>query len=248
MLGRRLSWIAAAALLLLGAIGLWGVYGTRTVSLDETRIQTVVAKEVGKEFPLKGAPALLVKSVSAKSATVRIRDGQATILVGVEGALRSGKKFGLTAFARGVPRYSAGEFYFEPEKVEVRDFTYENMNLGEALTQLGFRSLANSKIGQLIQSKAQLAEEWATAVAETAVRDVFERRPVFRLKDDARGMLLKSSLEQVTIDNDRIVVVFSLWSLTVFVFMGAAAWSVGALLVIFLIQTSHGRSAAPPAK
>ncbi len=237
MLPERLSRFVVAGLLLLGAIGVWGVHGTHAVALDETQIQAVVDKELGKEFPLKGAAALVVKSASAKSAAVRLHDGQATIVVGIEGALRNGKKFGFTALAQGVPRYDLGGFYFAPEKVEVQDFTYENVGVGEALAQVGAHSLANTRLGQLLRDNAPLAEAWAAGVAETAVREVFERRPVYRLKDDAKGVLLKSSLESITIDGDRVVVAFSLWRLTVSVFMGAAAWIIAALLTIFIIQS-----------
>jgi cell division protein FtsB len=232
---RRLYWAAAAALSLLGAIGILGVYATHTVALDEREIQTVLDKETDKDFPVNGAASAVVKSVRAKSATVRIRDGRATFAVDVEGLLRNGRTFALTATARGAPRYVDGAFYFQPEQVEVRNLSYENINASDALAQLGAR-LGKSKIGQLIESNAQLAQQWATGIAETAARQTFERRPVYRIKDDAKGLLLRSALESVTIDDDRIVVVFSLWRLTVSVVMGAVGWIVAAVLVIFLVR------------
>jgi hypothetical protein len=236
MLSRRTSWAGAAALFLLGVGGLWTVYGTHAVSLDEGRIQTVIDKELGREIPVKGAASLLVRSVRGKSASVRIRGGRAAVLLGVEGALRNGKKFTLTASASGVPRYSSGEFYFEPEQVEVQNLAYEGASAAELISRLGALHLANPRMRRLIEDKAQKLEEWAMVVAQNAAKDALERRPIYRTKDDIKGMLIKSSLDSVTIEDNRIVLAFSFWRLTISAVLGAISWIGAVLLALVVIR------------
>ena len=59
-------------------------------------------------------------------------------------------------------------------------------------------------------------------------------RPVYRFKEDFKGIVLKAALVDVTIQQDALAVRFSLWNLTVTV----AAFALvlfGVLLVVFFL-------------
>lgn len=220
MTRRTLMWAGVVLLFLLAVGGLWAVYGVRTVTLTEAQIQERINKQIDKDFRVKGVAHLLVKTVKVKDAVVHIQDDHIIVLIDVEGTLRGNKKFTLTAYSVGVPAYSLGEFFFRPDKVEVQKFAYEGSTPTELFTRFSRRYVSDDKARQLIEDKAPKAEEWMTVVAENAATSFLARRPVYRPKDDMRGLLIKASLESVKVDQSQIVITFSLWQLTVSVLFG----------------------------
>jgi hypothetical protein len=61
-----------------------------------------------------------------------------------------------------------------------------------------------------------------------------EQRPVYRPKDDVKGLLIKASLASVTIDQDRIAVTFSIRQLALSVLFGILCLLSG-IVVIFIL-------------
>ncbi|TMJ22874.1 MAG: hypothetical protein E6G96_19295, partial [Alphaproteobacteria bacterium] len=59
-------------------------------------------------------------------------------------------------------------------------------------------------------------------------------RPVYRFKDDFKGFVIKAALADVGIEQNTLVVRFSLWSLTVTVAIFALVLA-GVLFVIYLL-------------
>jgi hypothetical protein len=220
MTRRALMWAGVVLLFLLAVGGLWAIHGERSVTLTEAQIQERINKQLDKDFPVKGAAHLLLKTVNVKKATVHIQDGHVIALIDVEGTLRGNKKFTLTTYSVGVPTYSFGEFFFKPDKVEVQKFAYEGSTPTELFTRFARRYVSDDKTRRLIEDKAPKAEAWMTVVAENAATGFLARRPVYRPKDDVRGLLIKASLESVKVNQGHVVITFSLWQLTGSVLFG----------------------------
>jgi hypothetical protein len=61
-----------------------------------------------------------------------------------------------------------------------------------------------------------------------------EHRPVYRPKDDVKGLLIRASLDAVNIEQDRVVLTFTLWQLTLGVVVGLVALLAGICLTMAL--------------
>ena len=235
MIRRNLMWGGVVMLFVLAVGGLWALYGTHTVTLSEAQVQERINRQINKEFTIQGRARVLVKSVSIKSAEVHIEDAHVNAFIDLEGTLRTGKKFTLTAYAVGVPTYAHGEFYFKPEMMQVQKFAYEGSTPTEIFTRFAKRYVSDDKVRQLIEDKAPKLEEWMTTLAQNAATHSLEKRPVYRPKDDVKGLLMKASLESVSIDQHNIVVTFSLWQLTLSVLLGVCCLiaAIGFMVVMF---------------
>jgi hypothetical protein len=229
-------WAGVVALFLLAIGGLWTVYGTQNASFTEAQVQERINKQLDKELPVTGAAHLLVKTIIVRGATIHIQDNRIVAIVDVEGRLRTNKAFTLTVYAIGVPTYSFGELFFKPDTIKVQKFAYEGSTPTELFTGFAKRYVADGETRQRIEDKAPGVESWMTAVAENAAVHALERRPVYRLKDDVKGWLIRASLESVKIDQDRIVVTFSLWQLTSTVLFGCFCLIVGIAFLLILIR------------
>jgi hypothetical protein len=235
MTRRGLMWAGVVALFLLAIGGFWGFYGTHRVTFTEAQVQELINKQLDRDFPVKGAAHLLVKTINVRSATIHIQDNRIVALVDVEGTLRTNKAFTLTAYAIGVPTYSFGELFFKPDKIEVQKFAYQGSTPTELFTRFAKRYVSDDKARQLVEDKAPAVESWMTTVAQAAAVHTLEQRPVYRLKDDVKGLLVKASLASVTIDQDRIAVTFSIWQLTVSVLFGILCLIGGIVVILILL-------------
>jgi len=235
MTRKALMWAAVAALFLLGIAGLWSTYGTQQVTFTEAQVQERINRQLDREFPVKGAAHLLVKSIKVRAATIHIQDGRIIALVDVEGTLRTNKGFTLTAYAVGIPTYSFGELFFKPDKIEVQKFAYEGGTPAQLFSGFARRYVSDDKARQLIEDTAPAVESWMTSVAQNAAVYTLERRPVYRLKDGVKGFLIKASLASVTIDRDLIVVTFSIWQLTLSVLLGAFCLMAGIVVLWWIL-------------
>lgn len=217
---RNLLWIGVGVLALIAAALLWGIYGSHTISLTEAQIQERINAQLNKEIKPNGGTGFFVKSVGVKNATVSLGHEQLTALIEVEGTLRGAKKFSLTAQAVGNPEYSAGKFFFRPSAIEVREFSFEGDSPSEVMTRLAKRYLSDEKARQAVNDAAPKIESWMTTVAQNAATHVLDRRPVYTLKNDVKGVLIGAALESVKVRGDKLIINFSLWQLTLSVGIG----------------------------
>jgi hypothetical protein len=236
MTRRRWTWAGVLALLVAAIFGLRAALGTLTVTLTEADVQSRLDAQLDKELPVKGKAGLLVKSMRVRSAAVHIEDGLVKVLVDVDGTIRTGKNFALTAYAVGAPAYKSGEFYFSPQHIEVQKFSYEGSTPTELASRLARRLGVRDAVRQRIEDKAARVEEWMTSTAENAAMHVLDRRPVYRPKDDVKGLLVRAALASVAVEQDHIVLTFTLWSVTLAVVLGLLALAGALALVVVLIR------------
>lgn len=238
MTRRQFIWVGVAVLFLFAGVGLWTMFGVHSVSFTEKEIQNRINTQLHKEFPVKKRVAhILVKTVSMQGATIRIDNGRIIALIDIEGTMRAGKKFSLTVYAVGVPTYAHGDFYFSPEDIEVQKFAYEGKTPTEFFSNFARRYVSNQKVRQFIEDKAPGVEEWITVTAQNAAMHALERRPVYRLKDDMKGFLIRASLESVKIEQDRIVLTMTLLRLTLTVLGGLIAL-IAAIVIMYALMTN----------
>lgn len=212
-------WAGTAMLFLLGISGLWAMFGSHTVSFTEAQVQERINAQLDKNIDVKGPAHFVVKTVKLTDATVHLVGGRVTALVDVEGVLLAGKEFSMTARVVGVPKYEGDAFFFTAENVEVQTFAYEGTKPVEYWKRLADRYISDEKKERLVADLAPAAEAWMTGIAQKAAVHALEKHPIYRLKSDVKGVLIKASLESVKIDQDRVVVTFSLWQLTISVFL-----------------------------
>ena len=157
----------------------------------------------------------------------------------LQGRLVIGPPFSLAASLRGAPRYEDVAFYFQPEDVRLENFAIgEDGKLVGALA--GLARLAGPGAAGLIEKKGRELERVAKGLAENAIKAELEKRPFYRLKDDAKGEVLRATLESIAVEQDKLVIRFTLWRATLWAAMGAAAVLAG---LIFLLLALRPRAA-----
>lgn len=232
---RRYGWLLALLFLTLGAAGLWTVSATHDISLAASEIQSRIDGHLPREIALKGPAQALVPSVTAKSATVDLKEGKVALAVALEGRLRNGKSFEIEANALGVPKYDDGALYFEPQKVDIRRLAYDGQSASELVGRLAGK-LGDGKLREAVEAKAQKLDDWAEKAADAAIRKLLEERAVYRIKDDVKGAAMKAALENVAVEGDRLNVTFSLWRLTTAAVGGLISLLAGVILALLVIR------------
>jgi hypothetical protein len=233
---RKLFWAGSIAAGLVALYFLYGVFGTHTVVINEEQVQGFADKIVGKEFPIKGSKGFVVKSATVKKTSVRIQDGKISAEILVEGLMLTKKKFILTSYTTGMINYENGKFFYKPEKVEMRDFSYANGSLSDSVGAFADKYVESEKRRALIKDSAPNMERWITTIAETAVATTLQNRPIYQVKDDLKGVLIKSSISSVTVNGSQIQVVLSLWQLTISVGIGIIILLASVAMVWVLMQ------------
>jgi hypothetical protein len=213
MISRRQKFIALAVCTLLALVLLSQVHGTKSVSIDENFAQERLSKQIGKDLPVKGPAKIAIKKVSLQSVAIHISDGQVNISAKLNGELRFGQTFSLVSSAIGIPSYSDGAFYFHPDKINVQELS--------------------------LQSQQMRAEAWMTALVEAAAMHAFEKRPIYRLKDDVKGRIIRSSLTSISVAGDSIELKFSLWQITAAVVAGILLLILSAAIALVLLVRSR---------
>jgi hypothetical protein len=131
--------------------------------------------------------------------------------------------FATTAFARGTPRYNAeaGELFFDAEDVRLEDFTIGSGSLAERAERLGAR--IGGRLGEAVEQRLPRIEAAATVILEIGIKAYLAARPVYRFKEDFKGLVLKATITDIAIDGNTLVVSISLIKLT----FAVAVWGIG---------------------
>jgi hypothetical protein len=211
MTKRLLAWIALAVVAALVVAGLaWAALGPTTIVLTAPQIQERINRALPREF----------KGVTIERATVTIVESRIALRVEVR-ASALGRALTAAVSARGVPRYepAEGEIFFDPEDVKVEDVAFTGGALAERLsTQLGERA------------------ETIRNVVATGMRAYLAARPIYRFKDDLKGIVVKAALADIAMQPDAIVIKLSVVKLSATIGVGLAALFVIVVLVIQLVR------------
>jgi len=94
-------------------------------------------------------------------------------------------------------------------------------------------SRLKGRLGEIVTDKASGIDAAAARIAEQGIKLYLSTFPIYRLKDDAKGLVVRAVLRAVAIEGNTLVVTFSVWGLTLF----AAPWGLLLLmLATFAVQ------------
>ncbi len=221
MPAERLKMLVALAAMALGAAGLLTLRAPQEIAFTQAQLQKRIDPLLNKDLPLKGEAAEIVASLQARVINVTIAEGRVDIAALLQGRLVIGPAFSVAVSLRGKPVYDDGAFYFEPEDVRLEKFSLgEEGKLAGALA--GLARLAGPGAADLIDKKRREFEGAAKGLVEHAIKAELERRPFYRLKDDAKGDVLRSTLDTLAVEGDKLVIRFTLWRATPWAALGAA--------------------------
>jgi|HubBroStandDraft_6_1064221.scaffolds.fasta_scaffold522478_2 hypothetical protein len=229
---RPLAWIAAAVLGAAAIAGaLWSAFGTSKVVLTDAQLQERINRQLPHE----------VKGVMIERATVTIAENQIALRVEVR-ASALGRTFATAAFARGIPRYDAerGEVFFDADDVKLDDFT-----MGDAA---GRADQLGGRLGALVGENLTRIKTAAASAIAAGVKAYLAARPVYRFKDDAKGLVLKAAITDVAIEGNAVAIGVSLLNLSMMVAVCLLALLVVVVIVVQLFRHpawgARGSSAA----
>jgi hypothetical protein len=213
---RQLAWIAVAVVGVLAIAGLlWTMFGTSKLVFTEAELQARLNQQLPRT----------VREVTIERVAVQLAENRMALRIEVRGtAMR--QPVSATVSARGVPRYEAqkGEMYFDADDVKLDQLT------------IGGRSVAGDEDAATRRRLTEAAGAGVQRLAETAIKAYLATRPVYRFKDDFKGIVLKAALVAVTIEQSTMVVTFSVWNLTVTVAIFALVLIVLLLIIYWLIR------------
>jgi hypothetical protein len=222
MTTRRLFSMAA---LLLAAFAIAGAglsaFGPERIALTGAELEARVNRALPRQF----------HNVTVERATVSVADGRITVRANTS-VSAFGKTIAAAVVARGVPQYSAerGEVFFDADDARIED-----SGSGGLVKQLGVR------IGEPLQRNMPRVEGAAASLVAGGIKAWLAARPVYRFKDDIKGVVFKAVLKDVVVEGDRLVIVASRVRLSAAV----AAWLGGLALVVLgaaWFLAAHGRA------
>ena len=211
---RTLAWIVVALAGLLSAGGLlFFTFGTSSLTFSEAEIQSRLNDRLPRT----------VRDVTIERVTARLGENRMVLRVEITGtALR--QSISAVVSSRGVPRYEpqTGEMFFEADEVKLDQLTVAGRSLSGEDGAAERKRLA-AAAGSAVQGLAQIA-----------IKAYLASRPVYRFKDDFKGVVVKATLASVAIEEDALVVTFSLWRLTTTVAV-FATMLLAVLLAVYLL-------------
>lgn len=210
---RKLAWIVVALVGVLATAGLlWAVFGTSKLVFTESELQARLNQQLPRT----------IRDITIERVAVRLAENRLALRIEMQGtAMR--QPVSAVVSARGVPRYDAqsGAMYFDADDVKLDQLTIAGRSIAgdEETTRRRLTDVAGAAVQRL---------------AEAATKAYLAARPVYRLKDDFKGIVLKAALVNVTVEQNTLTVTFSLWNLTVTVAIFALL-IMGVLLVIYIL-------------
>lgn len=201
MTKRRLAWIAAAGLGALALLGIvWSGLGTNRIVLTDAHLQDRVNHRLPRE----------VKGVTIEQVTITIAQGQIALRTDVRASALK-EAVSAAVFARGIPHLDAerGELFFYAEDVRM-----ENLSIGNPE---GAAGQPTSRLGALLGENLTRVKERAADMIAAGVKSYLAARPVYRFKDDLKGLVLKAAITNVAIEHNAVAIELSLITLSVMV-------------------------------
>jgi len=197
-----------------GAGILWAVFGTSRISIAESDIQALLARQLPKT----------VNEVTIERVAVQLADSRLGLRIELHGKVL-GESISAAVSARGAPRYDvkAGEVFFDADDVSfARLIIGSKTVIGEGDSPAGVAEATSSTIQRLV---------------EAAIKIYLATQPVYRFSDDLMGTVLQAALADVSIQQDKLVITLSVWHLAAMV----AIFGLVCIVVVYLIALVRRR-------
>lgn len=193
-------------------VAAWMAFGPDEIRLTRERIQGLIDEQLPYERD----------SMVISSATVDFSGDELVVSVDVNGE-RLGQQFSLSALTVGKPSYRNGSFYFVPSDLEFLNVVVgesDGQSLTDRLRGAAERyTLGNEGVQNLITDLAPGLETWLRNRTIRAAETILSRVPVYTLQNDVKGIAAKAVLGDVFVEDNELVITFTLWRLTWWVLM-----------------------------
>jgi hypothetical protein len=216
-------------LAILAAAGIvWGA----TSSFDKVLTQNQLQQKINAKLPFTA------KTVTVENVQLDL-SGDKINLTFDASTEKFKSQYAVSAATTGKLRYdsSRGAFFFAPEKVALSNFTVNDHVVGARVDGLLDHLLGDSKLGQ----RKDAFKETAHDVVENAVQEgtqvVLARIPLYTLKDDIKGTIIKMSLTGVEVRDHTLIAHISIWQLSMSVLLFGLTLVVSVLLAIGLLSS-----------
>jgi len=209
---RRTAWIVVAVVGFLSAAGLlWSMFGFDRLTFTAEELQSRLNQQLPRT----------VRDVTIERVDVALADNRLALRIAMQARVLQ-QPVSATVSARGVPRYAAQEtaMYFDADEIKIEQLAISGRTvLGEE----------GGRLSNTVRSALQ-------GVAESGIKAYLAARPVYRLKDDLKGVVLKAALVDVAIEQNTLTVTFSLWNLTMTAGMFVLTLIILVLVIFWLIR------------
>jgi hypothetical protein len=207
-----MAWIVLALAGLLSAAGLvWSTFGSDKLTFTAAELQSRLNQQLPRT----------IRDVTIEHVDVALADNRLALHIAMRASVLQ-RPVSATVSGRGVPRYAAHEaaLYFDADEIKI-----------EQLAIAG-RTVVGEEGGRLRNAVGAALQ----GVAERGIKAYLATRPVYRFKDDFKGLVLKAALVDVSIEQNNLSVTFSLWNLTVTTGMFVLCLIILVLMISWLIR------------
>ena len=205
---RRIAWIVVVLVGLLSAAGLlWSIFGSDRLTFTAAELQSRLNQQLPRT----------ARDVTIERVDVALADNRLALHIAMQARVLQ-QPVSASVSARGVPRFAADEaaMYFDADEIKIEQLAIAGRTvLGEE----------GGRLSNAVRSALQ-------GVAESGIK----ARPVYRFKDDFKGVVLKAALVDVAIEQNTLAVTFSLWNLTMTAAMFALILIILVLVIYWLIR------------
>jgi hypothetical protein len=209
---RRLAWIVVVLVGLLSAAGLlWSIFGFDRLTFTEAELQSRLNQQLPRT----------VRGVTIERVNVALADNRLALLIAMQARVLQ-QPVTASVSARGVPRYASEEaaMYFDADEIKIEQLAIAGRTvLGEE----------GGRLSNAVRSALQ-------GLAESGIKAYLAARPVYRFKDDFKGVVLKAALVDVALEQNTLAVTFSVWNLTMTAGMFALILIIVVLVIYWLIR------------
>jgi hypothetical protein len=197
---RALAWVLAVILLVLGVVGIaWNIVGPKLLSPSQERLQTLINEHLPYhwKYGVSVTEVALDLSHNDKAAATLIitrdKKGEDATAEGIPPQLSG------VVYAEGTVKYLDGEAFFIPDVVDVLEVDTRGTNIIEKA-----HSFIDKRIHpQWLNEKAHAAVDTGDAKARQAVNNIarayLSASPVYRVKDDVKGLVIKASVTAIEV-------------------------------------------------
>jgi hypothetical protein len=209
---RRIAWIVVVLVGLLSAAGLlWSIFGSDRITFTAAELQSRLNQQLPRT----------VRDVTIERVNVALADNRLALRIAMQARVLQ-QPLSASVSARGVPRYAADDaaMYFDADEIKIEQL---------AITGRTVVGEEGGRLSNAVRSTLQ-------GVAESGIKAYLSARPVYRFKDDFKGVVLKAALVDVAIEQNTLTVTFSLWNLTLAAGMFALILIILVLVIYWLIR------------
>ena len=231
MTKRRFAWIAVVLVALAALVlGVFGLSGTRTIRVDEAMLQKHIDAQLPKTH----------KGVTIEKAVVHLVDHDLHVTTTATGKA-FGQQFSLDAFGIGSPEYrpDTQAFYVHPTKLDVTRLDLSGESAVDKTSKLLQRYLTDPRIKERAMGTLPGVKLWIEDNIVPRALERLSQMPLYKPKNDLKGVIIKATLSGITVDKGAVVLVFSLLQLTISVVIALFAL-VASLGLMFTLARNPG--------